>query len=66
MVNTNDMKILNNDTIKLCRPGSCCPVVERISPDEFTIKDDYNGSVKITKDELIMLKDAISVFEKTV
>ena len=58
------MVIINKDTVKLCRAGSCCPVVERENDNTFIIKDDYNGVVKITKDELSMLRDAIDHFEK--
>ena len=58
------MLILNQNTVRLCRKGSCCPLVERVSEDEFTISDDYAGKVRLTKDELTMLKDSIDHFEK--
>jgi hypothetical protein len=58
------MIILNNNTVRLCRQGTCCPLVERVSPDEFTITDDFNGKVKMTRDEMSMLKESIEHFEK--
>jgi hypothetical protein len=42
------------------RNGSCCPVLTEMDDNSFTITDDYNGSVKLTKDELILLKDFLS------
>ena len=60
------MIIENQNTVRLCRKGSCCPIVERVNSDEFTISDDFNGKVKITKDELSMLRDAIDHFEKKI
>ncbi len=57
------MKIIDQNTVKLCKAGSCCPIVERISSDEYTIADDYEGKVKFTRDEMQMLKEAINHFE---
>lgn len=60
------MEFLNKNTIKLCRAGSCCPIVEKINDNEFTISDDYNGKVRLTKDEVQMLKDAFEQLNKNV
>ena len=60
------MVILNQNTIRLCRAGSCCPIVERVNENEFTISDDYNGKVRLSKDEVQMLKDAIEHLDKNV
>lgn len=57
------MEFLNNNKIMLCRPGSCCPIIEKVSDEEYNITDDYNGKVVITKDQLKMLKDAIEHFD---
>jgi hypothetical protein len=57
------MRIENIDRIVLCRKGkSCCPEINRVD-DGFEIVDDYDGKVKLTSDELSMLKDAITHFE---
>lgn len=60
------MEFLNNNTVRLCRQGSCCPIVEKVSDDEFTIADDFNGKVRMTKDQMQMLRDAIEHFDKTI
>jgi hypothetical protein len=38
------------------RPGSCCPVLSEIEDNKFTITDDYEGKVVLTKEELSLLK----------
>ena len=46
------MEFLNKNTVKLCRAGSCCVLVEKINEDEFRFTDDYGSSVVMTKSEL--------------
>lgn len=58
------MVIINNNSVRLCRAGSCCPIVEKVSDNEYSITDDFEGKVKITKDQLSILKEAIDHFEK--
>lgn len=61
------MVILNTNSVRLCREGSrCCPIVEKVNENEFTISDDYNGKVRLTKDEVQMLKSAIEHLDKNV
>lgn len=60
------MVILNQNSVRLCRAGSCCPIVEKVNENEFTISDDYNGKVRLTKDEVQMLKDALEHLDKSV
>jgi hypothetical protein len=60
------MVILNQNSVRLCRAGSCCPIVEKVNENEFTISDDYKGKVRLTKDEVQMLKDALEHLDKSV
>lgn len=58
------MQNLNqSDRIVLCRKGSnCgCPVLSKNEEkeDEFILTDDYEGSVRLTTEQLMMLKKAI-------
>jgi hypothetical protein len=58
------MELINSNTVRLCRQGSnCCPIVEQ-AVDNYEIKDDFGGKVTLTKDQFVMLKDAIEHFEK--
>jgi hypothetical protein len=42
------------------RPGSCCPVLTEVEDNKFTITDDYNGKVVLTKEELSLLKNFLA------
>ncbi len=42
------------------RSGSCCPVLTEIENDSFTITDDFNGTVKLKREELLLLKDFLN------
>ena len=60
------MEIITNNQVRLCRKGSgCgCPIVEKIDDDNYSIVDDYNGRIQITKDQLSMLKETAEYFEQ--
>jgi len=60
------MVILNQNSVRLCRAGSCCPIVEKVNENEFTISDDYKGKVRLTKDEVQMLKEAFEHLDKKI
>ena len=48
--------------ITMCgRAGSCCPVLGTPEGTEkfYTITDDYGGKVKLTKEQLQILKDKV-------
>jgi len=42
------------------RTGSCCPVLTEIEDNKFTITDDYEGKVVLTKEELSLLKNFLA------
>ena len=46
--------------IKLCRRGGCCPTVEKIEEDTYLIKDDYDGEVKLKKENIDILYESLS------
>lgn len=57
----SDMIIKNNKII-LCGRGKCCPEVKKIkfkNKTHIQITDDYEGKVKLNKDEALMLVNAI-------
>lgn len=43
-----------------CKKGSCCPTLSKKSDDEYTLTDDHGGSVKFTKNELLLMKKNFS------
>ena len=59
------MRILDKDTVVLCRKGSkCCPVVTT-TESGYTITDDYDGKVQLTKDEAQMLVEHLKSKESS-
>jgi hypothetical protein len=45
------------------RAGSCCPVLTEVEDNKFTITDDYQGKVVLTKEELSLLKNFLATQE---
>jgi hypothetical protein len=45
------------------RSGSCCPVLTEVEDNKFTITDDYQGKVVLTKEELSLLKNFLATQE---
>jgi hypothetical protein len=50
----------------LCRGRGCCPVLHKSSTSNniFYITDDDDGIVKLSKEQLIILKETILKIEK--
>ena len=44
----------------MCSGKSCCPILTEVDDNKFTITDDYNGKVILTKEELHLLKDFLT------
>lgn len=59
------MESLNqSERIVLCRNGSCCPVLKRVSSDEFILTDDFDGKVTLTEDQLDILVEKYTESKK--
>lgn len=58
-----DIKIEEGRVLLCCGKGRC-PSIEEESKDTFIIKDDYKGSVKLTKDQLYAVSTALRYFEE--
>ena len=55
------MEYLGNNRVLLCCGKGRCPIVEKTDYG-FEITDDFGGKVKLTSDQLAMIKDV----EKTI
>lgn len=44
----------------MCSNRTCCPVLTQIDNDKFTITDDYEGEVVLTREELGLLKNFLN------
>ena len=56
------MKILDQNSVRLCKQNSCCVQVNKIEENRFEMTDDYDGKVTLTKEEFLMLKEAVDHF----
>jgi len=45
------------EKIVLCGRGKCCPTIEK-KEENFVIRDDYDGKVVLTKEQLNLLRNA--------
>jgi|CXWK01.1.fsa_nt_gi hypothetical protein len=48
--------------VALCRAGSCCCELEKQGEDLFILTDDFGGSVKLDKNDLKLLPEAVKRF----
>lgn len=44
-------RVPETGVVRLCCSSSCCPTVDFTDPDVVTIKDDFGGEVKLTRDQ---------------
>ena len=50
--------------VSLCgRKGRCCPSLNKTGENEYTITDDFGGSVKLTNDQLSTILDAKKIVD---
>ena len=56
------MKIENQNSVRLCKAGSCCVRIEKVEENRFDFFDDYGGKVTLNKEEFDMLKEAVEHF----
>jgi len=50
---------IQNKIILSCGRGRCCPEIIKNNKQEYIIKDDYNGEVKLNNKQIILLEKAI-------
>jgi len=62
MKNMKNMKKI----FTLCRGKGCCPELFEDNNGNYILVDDYRGSVKLTKDELIILNEKLNEMCKDV
>jgi len=52
---------LNGDAVVLCGKGKCCPELKKIDDDTYEIKDDDGNTVRVKKEQLALIPDAVKV-----
>lgn len=49
------------EKIVLCGKGKCCPTVEKIDDEFYKVTDDDGNSIRVKKEALNLIPDAVSV-----
>lgn len=52
------IKRLSENSVKLCCNRDGCPVIELGADDQFTIKDDYENVVILSRAEILAVSEA--------
>lgn len=61
------MKRLDNNKIQLCgRPNKCCPIITKLEDGNYEVLDDYGNTIKVKKEELEMVSDAVKALDTPV
>lgn len=61
------MKRLSEDKIQLCGRGrSCCPIITKLDDGNYEVLDDYGNTIKVKKEELEMVSDAVKALDAPV
>jgi hypothetical protein len=61
------MKRLSDDKIQLCGRGNkCCPIITRLEDGNYEVHDDYGNVIKVKKEELEMVSDAVKALDTPV
>jgi hypothetical protein len=60
------MKMLSNTSVKLCcNSKKGCPELTKVDEDFYSIKDDDGNTIKIHKDELKLVGDAVKLIDES-
>ena len=63
--NNNPINNVERWSFTLCGRNSCCPVVTQTGADEYTIVDDFGGSIKLTSEEVSLMQTVIDRIGKS-
>ena len=60
------LKRLSENEVQLCGRGKkCCPIITRLEDGSYEVLDDYGNKIKVKKEELEMVSDAVKVLDNT-
>lgn len=60
------MKMLTDNSVKLCcNTKRGCPELTKVDGDYYTIKDDDGSMIRIHKDELKLVGDAVKLIDES-
>lgn len=60
------LKRLSQNEVQLCGRGKCCPIITKIDEDNYEVADDYGNKIKVKKEELDLVADAVKALDKPI
>ena len=57
------LKRLSENEVQLCGRGKCCPIITKIDEDNYEVQDDYGNKIKVKKEELNLVADAVKALD---
>lgn len=57
------LKRLSQNEVQLCGRGKCCPIITKIDEDNYEVQDDYGNKIKVKKEELNLVADAVKALD---
>lgn len=58
------LKRLSENEVQLCGRGKCCPIITKLDEDNYEVQDDYGNKIKVKKEELNLVADAVKALDK--
>lgn len=57
------IKVLSNNSVKLCCKGLGCPVVKELSDGMVEITDDNGNKIVVKKEEALLISDGVKTID---
>jgi hypothetical protein len=57
------IKVLTNNSVKLCCKGKNCPVVTELTDGMVEITDDFGNKIIVRKEEALLISDGVKTID---
>jgi hypothetical protein len=57
------IKVLSNNSVKLCCKGKGCPVVTELTNGMVEITDDFGNKITVKKEEALLISDGVKTID---
>jgi len=57
------IKVLTNNSVKLCCKGKGCPVVTELADGMVEITDDFGNKIVVKKEEALLISDGVKTID---
>jgi hypothetical protein len=57
------IKVLTNNSVKLCCKGKGCPVVTELTDGMVEITDDFGNKIIVKKEEALLISDGVKTID---